>query len=155
MFVKFFSEIFFAKSSAWLRQQYGDLASKLGFMPSEEFIAHQKAMAEAAAANPPPEFKTEQERRDHIDKMLGQRPLADGVVAKEIDADGIYAIGLAPEGVADNAPGICYFHGDGYRTGSAKACSLVRSCALSCRPRQGSPAQSSDALMPAAFINCL
>ena len=78
MFVKFFSEIFFAKSSAWLRQQYGDLASKLGFMPSEEFIAHQKAMAEAAAANPPPEFKAEQERREHIDKMLGQRSLADG-----------------------------------------------------------------------------
>ena len=108
-------------SSARLYQQYGNLASKLGFMPSEEFIAHQKAMAEAAAANPPPEFETEQERRDHIDNMLGQRPLADGVVARELDADGVFAIGLAPEDVADNAPGICYFHGGGYRIGSAKA----------------------------------
>ena len=104
-----------------MRQQVGSLTSKLGFMPSEEFIAHQKAMAEAAAANPPPEFKTEQERRDHIDNMLGQRPLADGVVARELDADGVFAIGLAPEDVAENAPGICYFHGDGYLIGSAKA----------------------------------
>ena len=90
-------------------------------MASKEFLDYQTAMAEQAAANPPPEFKSEQERREHIDNMLSQRPLAEGVVAKEIVANGVHTIGLAPEGVAENAPGICYFHGGGYRIGSARA----------------------------------
>ena len=42
-----------------------------------------------------------------------------------------------------------------HRAGGRFRWGRVGPCALSCRPRRRSPAQSSDALMPAAFINCL
>ncbi len=92
-------------------------------MPSQEFLDYQAAMAKAAAENPPPEFTTEQDRREHIDKMLGQRPLADGTIAQPADADGVFSIWVMPEEISsdNNCPVVCYFHGGGYRIGSAAA----------------------------------
>lgn len=94
---------------------------KISIMPSQEFMKFQAAMAEAAQQNPFPEFSTDQERRDHIDQMLGQRPLADGVMTQPTDADGVSSIWVVPEELADSSdcPIICYFHGGGYRIGSA------------------------------------
>lgn len=82
-------------------------------------------MAAAMAKNPPPEFDSIQERRAHINNMLGQRPLADGTVAQPVDAGGVPAIWVMPEALAGadnsdaNSPVICFFHGGGYRIGSA------------------------------------
>lgn len=77
------------------------------------------------ADNPPPEFDSIQQRRTHIDHMLGQRPLADGTVAQPVDAGGVPAIWVMPEALAEtelagaDSPVICFFHGGGYRIGSA------------------------------------
>jgi len=78
-------------------------------------------MAEAAKQNPMPEFGSTQEQRDHINQMVGQRPLADKVMTQPTDVNGVAAFWVVPEELADSSdcPVICYFHGGGYWAGSA------------------------------------
>ena len=92
-------------------------------MPSQEFLDYQTAVAQAAAANSPPEFATEQQRRASINQLFGGRPLADGATTQPVAAGAVAAIWAEPAELAGSAdaPVICYFHGGGYRVGSAKA----------------------------------
>ncbi|MBW2501159.1 MAG: alpha/beta hydrolase [Deltaproteobacteria bacterium] len=86
-------------------------------MPSREFIEFQKRAAAAPAADPP---DTIEAVRAQIDATLGVQPLAEGVEAESVEVGGVPAIWLRPIG-SDAAPILCYFHGGGYRMGSATA----------------------------------
>jgi monoterpene epsilon-lactone hydrolase len=85
-------------------------------MASPEFNAYQERMA----ANPPPPPATLPETRARIDAAMSQIPLADGASAAEVDAGGVHAI-LCTRAEGDTDPTFIYFHGGGYRLGSALA----------------------------------
>jgi monoterpene epsilon-lactone hydrolase len=60
------------------------------------------------------------ETRHRIDATMGGLPLVDGVEATETDAGGVPAIRCTPDSGA-TSPLVVYFHGGGYRMGSARA----------------------------------
>ena len=84
-------------------------------MASQEFKAHQAALAARPAPDPPRDLP---ELRARIDENQARLPLAEGVAAREVDAGGVAAILLEPEGI-EAPPDLLYFHGGGYRIGSA------------------------------------
>ena len=62
------------------------------------------------------------ELRSRIDANMGNLPLAEGTVATDVDAGGVPAIAVRRSGDAGQAdPYLLYFHGGGYRIGSALA----------------------------------
>ena len=87
-------------------------------MASREFQAHRAALAAQPAPEPPGSLR---ELRASIDRRQAERPLAEGVAAREADAGGVPAILLEPAGDSATAPWLLYFHGGGYRIGSALA----------------------------------
>lgn len=89
-------------------------------MPSPEF----EALLTAIKASPRPEPAAGgtdvEQARASMDLVLGAIPLADGVIAGETTAGGRPAVWVRPTGAAmDRA--VLYFHGGGYRAGSAQA----------------------------------
>ena len=99
-------------------------------MASQEFKALQAALAAQPAPEPPRDLP---ELRARIDRNQARLPLAEGVAAREVDAGGVPAILLEPEGV-ETPPDLLYFHGGGYRIGSALGwraygSHLARACA--------------------------
>src|SRR5438093_4153932 len=60
------------------------------------------------------------ELRAQIDASMGQLPLAEGTKATELDAGGVRAI-LCERRAPDSDALFVYFHGGGYRLGSALA----------------------------------
>ena len=80
-------------------------------MPSKEFQAYADRLAQAP---PPPDDL--QERRARMEAAMGQIPLAEGVTAEVVDAGGVPAVVCTP---AEPAATLLYFHGGGYRMGSA------------------------------------
>jgi len=85
-------------------------------MASDEFRAFQAQMAAAMAAAPPPTALAE--RRQRMEEAMSQLPLAEGVRASSLNAGGVTIVSCIPEGGADQ-PSLLYFHGGGYRLGSA------------------------------------
>jgi acetyl esterase/lipase len=84
------------------------------------------------------------ELRAQIDKSMGQLPLADGAIADEVDANGVPSIVCRRVDEVDGVEGvdgkddplIVYFHGGGYRLGSALAWrSYATHLAAACRAR--------------------
>jgi acetyl esterase/lipase len=61
------------------------------------------------------------ETRARIDAAMGELPLADGILADGLELGGVPCIRCAPEGAAGDPSAILYFHGGGYRMGSARA----------------------------------
>jgi acetyl esterase/lipase len=101
-------------------------------MASREF--HELQARLAAQPQPPPP-STLQEWRAHLDALLGAAPLAAGVEEQAVDAGGVPAIWLERAGAARD-PVLAYFHGGGYRIGSARAWRAYGSqLALACRAR--------------------
>ncbi|MCH2173358.1 alpha/beta hydrolase [Myxococcota bacterium] len=86
-------------------------------MASQEFHAHQARIA--AAPRPSPDQPLA-EKRARADAVMGAIPLAPGIVAEPVSADGVPAIWLRGEDVS-GAAAMVYFHGGGYRMGSATA----------------------------------
>lgn len=86
-------------------------------MASREFEELQAKLREAPA---PPEGESLTQLRARIDASLGALPLADGVSVESVDAAGVPALSLAGAN-AGAAPWLVYFHGGGYRIGSALA----------------------------------
>ncbi|MDA8044171.1 MAG: alpha/beta hydrolase [Actinomycetota bacterium] len=86
-------------------------------MVSEEYRVFQKQMAEALAAAPPPE--TLADRRARMETGMGSLPLAPGVEADQLDADGVAVVRCRRAEAVDD-PVVLYFHGGGYRLGSAR-----------------------------------
>jgi monoterpene epsilon-lactone hydrolase len=89
-----------------------------GPMASDEYRAFQERMA---ANPPPPPPGSLQELRDRVDANMSQIPLADGASAKDVDANGVRAILCASDAAPADGPVLVYFHGGGYRMGSAIA----------------------------------
>src|SRR5262249_18442791 len=88
-----------------------------GAMPSREFEAYQ---ARAAAQPQPPPPKDIGELRARIDAALGSVPLERGVSERRAELGGVPAIALERAG-SERDPVLLYFHGGGYRIGSAHA----------------------------------
>lgn len=86
-------------------------------MASPEFHALQEKLAQAPVPPPPGSI---QELRDRIDANMGNLPLAEGTSAAEVDAGGVHTIVCTRKG-GDDDPLFLYFHGGGYRIGSALA----------------------------------
>jgi monoterpene epsilon-lactone hydrolase len=87
-------------------------------MASDEYRAFQERMA---ANPPPPPPGSLQELRDRVDANMSQIPLAEGASAKEVDANGVRAILCESDAAPAAGPVLVYFHGGGYRMGSAIA----------------------------------
>jgi epsilon-lactone hydrolase len=85
-------------------------------MASDEFRAYQAQMAAAMAAAPQPTALAE--RRQRMEEAMSRLPLADGVRATSLNADGVTIVSCIPEESPDE-PALLYFHGGGYRLGSA------------------------------------
>lgn len=84
------------------------------------------------SAAPPP--TTLEDRRAQMEAAMGGLPLAEGTVAEEIDAGGVRIVACRREGAEDD-PVLLYFHGGGYRLGSARSyraygSNLARACSL-------------------------
>ena len=56
-----------------------------------------------------------------IESAMGARPLADGVEAEELDADGVLVVSCRRRDSGKDEPALLYFHGGGYRMGSARS----------------------------------
>jgi acetyl esterase/lipase len=84
-------------------------------MVSDEFRTF-KAQMEAAMTGAQPASLAE--RRERMETTMSRLPLADGVTATALDAGGVALISCARDGGADD-PVVLYFHGGGYRLGSA------------------------------------
>lgn len=87
-------------------------------MVSEEFTRFRDAMAAMTATATPP--ATLQERRDLMEATMATRPLADGVEAEELDAGGVLVVSCRQTS-GPRHPVLLYFHGGGYRLGSARS----------------------------------
>ena len=87
-------------------------------MPSAAFHAHQARVARESEGRPVPHDLAGE--RAAADLALGSLPLAEGVEAAEVAPGGVPAIELRPPDAA-GAPLLVYFHGGGYRLGSAVA----------------------------------
>jgi acetyl esterase/lipase len=59
-------------------------------------------------------------RREAASAALTASPIADGVVLEELDANGVGVLSCQMDGVSGTG-GLLYFHGGGYRLGSARA----------------------------------
>lgn len=86
-------------------------------MASEEFEA---LRAQMAAAPPPPADETLADQRARIDRTMSALPLAEGVTATQLDADGVVVVECVAEGSAPG-PTLLYAHGGGFRLVSAAA----------------------------------
>jgi acetyl esterase/lipase len=86
-------------------------------MASREFHAYQARAAAQPQAAPPASIA---ELRARIDAALGSVPLAPGVAERRTDAAGVPLVGLERAG-GERDPVLLYFHGGGYRIGSAHA----------------------------------
>ena len=86
-------------------------------MASPEFHAYQARAAAQAQPSAPPSIP---ELRARIDATLGSVPLEPGVAARRTDAGGVPCIALERAG-GGRDPVLLYFHGGGYRIGSAQA----------------------------------
>jgi monoterpene epsilon-lactone hydrolase len=84
-------------------------------MVSDEFRAFQAQMASVTAAAQPDSLA---ERRTRMETAMSRLPLADGVTATAYDADGVGVISCRRDEGRDD-PALLYFHGGGYRLGSA------------------------------------
>ena len=101
-------------------------------MPSAEFVAFQERLA--AAPVPPPPASIE-ELRARIEGAMAGLPLADGITAEAVDANGVPGIVCTRAG-GDDDPWLVYFHGGGYRICSALAYRAHGSqLAAACRAR--------------------
>jgi acetyl esterase/lipase len=99
---------------------------------SREFHEHQARLAAQPQA-PPPASLTEYRAR--IDTSMGALPLEPGVSERRVDLGGVSAIELVRSGGARD-PVLLYFHGGGYRIGSALAYRSYGSrLAAACRAR--------------------
>jgi acetyl esterase/lipase len=99
---------------------------------SREFHAYQ---ARAAAQPQPPPPASLAELRARIDAALGSVPLEPGVAARPVSAAGVPLVGLERAG-GERDPVLLYFHGGGYRIGSAHAWRAYASrLAAGCRLR--------------------
>ena len=85
-------------------------------MASPEFIEFQRRAAE----NPPPQNLSLDEQRAMMRETMEKLPLEPGVAAERAEAGGVPGIWLTREG-GEADPVIAYFHGGGYRIGSAAA----------------------------------
>src|SRR4051794_14893611 len=75
------------------------------------------------------------QQRSQIDAAMGQLPLAPGTTATAVDAGGVPAILCVRDG-GEGDPVLVYFHGGGYRLGSALAWrSYGTHLAAACRAR--------------------
>src|SRR3954471_3540089 len=75
------------------------------------------------------------QQRAQIDAAMGQLPLAAGTTATAVDAGGVPAILCGRDG-GESDPLLVYFHGGGYRLGSALAWRAYGShLSLACRVR--------------------
>ena len=86
-------------------------------MASAEYEAFRARMA-AQPVPPPPGSLVE--LRDRIDATMGKLPLAEGTTATDVDHDGVSGI-LCTRSEDAGDPTLVYFHGGGYRLGSALA----------------------------------
>jgi monoterpene epsilon-lactone hydrolase len=86
-------------------------------MASAEYEAFKARMAAQPVAPPPGSLP---ELRDRIDANMGKLPLAEGTTAHEVDEDGVAGI-LCTRLEDAGDPTVVYFHGGGYRLGSALA----------------------------------
>jgi acetyl esterase/lipase len=84
-------------------------------MVSDEFLAFQAQMAAAMAGAQPASLA---ERRERMEMTMSRLPLAEGVTATSLDADGVAVVACARDEDSDD-PALLYFHGGGYRLGSA------------------------------------
>jgi acetyl esterase/lipase len=101
-------------------------------MASREFHEYQARAAAQAPAAPPASIA---ELRARIDAALGSVPLERGVSERRVDAGGVSAIALERDG-GERDPLLLYFHGGGYRIGSAHAWRAYASrLAAACRAR--------------------
>jgi acetyl esterase/lipase len=101
-------------------------------LASREFHALQARLAAQPQPAPPSSL---QEWRAYLDALLGGAPLAERVEEQAVDAGGVAAIWLQRNGGARD-PVLAYFHGGGYRIGSARAWRAYGShLALACRAR--------------------
>jgi acetyl esterase/lipase len=87
-------------------------------LASPEFHAYQARAASQTATAPAPASIAE--LRARIDASLGAVPLEPGVRERRLDAGGVPVIGLE-RGGGERDPVLLYFHGGGYRIGSAHA----------------------------------
>jgi acetyl esterase/lipase len=103
-------------------------------MTSPEFQAFQARLASTPPAPPPANI---QELRERIDESMSRLPLADGTDAEPVDANGVPAIWCTRrDASASDDPVLVYFHGGGYRIGSAIAYRAYGShLAAACRAR--------------------
>jgi epsilon-lactone hydrolase len=98
-------------------------------MVSDEFQAFQTQMTAAMAGAQPASLA---ERRERMEMTMSRLPLAEGVTATSLDADGVPVVACAREDGSDD-PALLYFHGGGYRLGSATSyraygSQLARAC---------------------------
>jgi len=101
-------------------------------MASREFREHQARLA-AQPQTPPPASLAEYRAR--IDASMGALPLESGVSERPLDLQGVAAIELVRAG-GERDPVLLYFHGGGYRIGSARAYRAYGSrLARACRAR--------------------
>jgi acetyl esterase/lipase len=84
-------------------------------MASDEFRAFQAQMAAAMAGAQPASLA---ERRERMETSMSRLALAEGVTATSLDAQGVTVVGCARDEGSDD-PALLYFHGGGYRLGSA------------------------------------
>ncbi len=125
-------------------------------MASAAFLAHQARIARETSGRPAPPADLNAQRAG-IEASLGAAPLAEGVDALECAPGGVPSIELRPRGTT-GAPLLLYFHGGGYRLGSARswrsygsqiaARTGVRVCLVDYRlaPEHPFPAALDDAL---------
>ena len=86
-------------------------------MASAEYETFRAAMA----ARPAPAPASLDEQRARIDAAMGALPLAAGVVATELDADGVPLVECRPAVPSADSPTLVYLHGGGFRLASALA----------------------------------
>jgi epsilon-lactone hydrolase len=84
-------------------------------MVSDEFRAFQAQMASVTAGAQPESLA---ERRERMESVMSRLPVADGVKATAHDAGGVGVISCRRDEGRDD-PTLLYFHGGGYRLGSA------------------------------------
>jgi len=84
-------------------------------MVSDEFRAFQAQMAAATAGAQPSSLA---ERRERMETAMSGLPLADGVTATSHHAGAVEVISCSRQ-EGQNDPALLYFHGGGYRLGSA------------------------------------
>ncbi len=84
-------------------------------MASDEFQAFQAQMAAAMTGAQPASLA---ERRERMEMAMSRLPLAEGITSTSLDAQGVAVVACARDEGSDD-PALLYFHGGGYRLGSA------------------------------------